>query len=491
MISYDVAVQTAPNASVGVLAGYGDWRIGVEILLPSEPQSLWGVAVWGQDNWTTLDWVDITPWVRGMEWTRGSSEFDGRADVGYATVTLDNTAGLFSVADPNSSLLGLVDINDEQEVINNYFGPGTVMRIVCISPTRYGLDWETLEHNAGAVTGEDAWVPMLTGVVESWPETLHHVGRENYVTVTFKETLSRLARVNTNALTSPVGDNDNPIERITRLGDSASWPFGYIDAWVDTYDNAPLQSTDMALNRLAEMYLTADSVGAVVRSDRSGAILLTGPITQTIRGPINNGVPTLYAGRNTPVLTAHDTSPIDPEGLTIDNDDAAIINHVSYARAGGTEQTASDAMSVGRFGMVTHSRNDLINKSDGITLDLAQQLVERRADLTKRVRSVELHNLIGAQAGMALISLDVGSTTVLKVEAADPDSYLQWDQARIDSMTHRVTPTYHGGPALWTCTLNFGHQIGPYFNDYPIGLRMTVDGHVRVTVDGHRRVTIT
>lgn len=486
-----VACQSAPTADVGVPTDYGDWQIGVQLLLPSEPQSLWGVAKWGQDKWTYLTWVDVTPYVRGMEWTRGASEFDGRAETGTATVTLDNTAGVFSVTDPTNALLGLVDVADDNSIISNYFGPGTVARIVCHSPTGYGINWEDNEHQAGAVTGANAWVPMITGVVESWPQTMESLGQESYVNLTFKESLSRLARVNTLALVSPVGNNETAADRIARLALAAGWQFGFIDTYADPYATLPLQSTDMAQERLAEVYVTADSVGAVVRTDRTGAILLTDyEPTDSPRGPVNGGALNLYAGDKFSIVSTPGTMIIDPEGLTVDNDDSAILNFVQYALVGSTEQTASDPVSIGRFGMVTHGRSDLIMKSDSVALVLAERLVARRARLTKRLRSIELNNFVDPRIGAALISLDVGYVNqTVNVDAADEGHVILFDTPRIDSMTHRVIPTSHGGPVMWTATINFGQQSGPYLNAHPIGLRVTVDGNVRVVMDGGRRVT--
>lgn len=286
----DLLLQRPIN-SVGAPTGYGDWRIGVEMALPTgATPSQWGTALWGTAEWADPEWVDMTDRVRGMEWQRGADDFGGRPTVGEALITFTNTDRSLSPIDPTNSLYGLVTADGNGDINSNYYGPGTVVRIVAHSPTGYGPD---------VATADDEWVPLFTGYVESWNEIREELERESYVEVSIVETIAKMSLVDEIALTSTVGSNDDVYERVQTLGDAAGWPYGYMDGRDGmTYGTSSLQSTVMAGNRLSELYLSGDSVGAWVSTDRCGAIIVypTGSATLD-RGPLQK-----------PVLMAHPRS---------------------------------------------------------------------------------------------------------------------------------------------------------------------------------------
>lgn len=139
------ALQEPPIGIRGHLIGHGagDWRVVVQLLLPSDALSVWGIGIWGEAVWNTLTWIDITDFVRGMQWTRGASSFNGRPEVGVAEITLDNTGRLmFSPWNGISSFRNTVpsEIVGDHKVLANsagYFSPGTLVRIVTYSPSRH------------------------------------------------------------------------------------------------------------------------------------------------------------------------------------------------------------------------------------------------------------------------------------------------------------------------------------------------------------------
>lgn len=414
------------------------WHLGVQILLPTEPGSLYGVAKYDEANYSLLSWWDISEWVRGMTWTRGALEFDARPDAGEATITLDNTAGLFSPVDPSNAYQGLVTTGEDDNVISYFFGPGTIVRIVAHDPDD---------------PSDDGWVPQFTGIVSSWDQIDRALGVESSVEVVVWETLSAIANVNENAI-SLVGDDDIVYQRVRRLADAAAWTFGYIDATANAFDTFLLQSTNMAQNRLGDIYLAADSVGATARSDRSGALVVYGQEAPA-RGPASS----LALAS----LTGSTTVRIDPEGLTFANDNECLINFVQFARAGGSVQTAQDAISIGRFrAKYTYGRNDLINKSNTLTLALAQALVDARGQLTDRIVSVNVTSLHGQDSIEFLVTADVHSIiATIEIEASDHEHKLVYSNVRIDAMTHTVGPLTPGQSQQWTCTYTLGRATGP------------------------------
>jgi hypothetical protein len=67
-----------------------------------------------------------------------------------------------------------------------------------------------------------------------------------------------------------------------------------------------------------------------------------------------------------------------------------LINAVALARAGGSVQSAADLTSRALYGLKRWGRNDLLCDSDGQVSALAFLLLQRRADPTRRPRSITL-----------------------------------------------------------------------------------------------------
>jgi hypothetical protein len=88
-----------PSGSAGVSVGplaLGGLRFVVEALNPAaDPDSVWGVALWGSGHWNSTrgDWQDITARVRGITWANGADDVDQPPSVGTADITLDNLDG--------------------------------------------------------------------------------------------------------------------------------------------------------------------------------------------------------------------------------------------------------------------------------------------------------------------------------------------------------------------------------------------------------------
>src|SRR5690554_5116983 len=349
-------LQTPPAVGSGIrITAESDWRITVELLLQSAGAARWGSARWGRHRWSTARWQDVTGWLRGLEWVRGAEEFAGRPRVGVASFTFDNTDYRWSPIDPGNSFQGTVHFDVDGRLVNRHFGPGAVLRVTCHSPSLAAAEprWDQVNWDQFNWGGSDWWVPQITCVVESWPEVRQQLNAESYVTVSAVEPLALLAKVDENALSGVVGNDDTAEERVRRLADAAGWQWGFsfheFGAFDDSAQEFLLASTDMANNRLAEIYLTADSVGGVVRSDRSGLLLGYGGLAQTgeetadwDRTPPDVG-PLPHPVFDAAAYYASDDDghvQIDPEGITWDNDDQAVVNFAQIGRSGGTVQTA-------------------------------------------------------------------------------------------------------------------------------------------------------
>ena len=249
-LTVEQLVATKPVSGRGHLIGVGDWKLVVEILLPADAEGIWGVAKWGEQDWNVEAWADLTPYVRGLAWTRGSDEKWGRPRIGEGTVTLDSTGDAWS---PWSA--------SPPQGAGAYFAPGTLIRVAVVSDT---------------APEADGWIPQICGVVATWGPTYIDPKADQFVDVTFFETLRDLATIDDNALPGLVGGGEYPIPRFERLLEAADWPYGFVadaDNIIDFPGSYPMQSTDMAMNRVAECYVTADSCDIRFRTSRKGNAL--------------------------------------------------------------------------------------------------------------------------------------------------------------------------------------------------------------------------
>ena len=139
-------LTTPPATTAGNPTGGGDWRCVVELALPHDADSTWGVATWGAPTtWGGLAWSDITDKVRGVEWYRGSDEPYGRPRIGELIATIDARSTLSPITNESA-----------------YYAPGTLIRVSILHPTR------TQEWSPGT---SFTWLPQFTGLIDSWPLT--------------------------------------------------------------------------------------------------------------------------------------------------------------------------------------------------------------------------------------------------------------------------------------------------------------------------------
>ncbi|HWL44542.1 MAG TPA: hypothetical protein VNQ73_16500 [Ilumatobacter sp.] len=458
------------------------WRLAVEAVWPGANQAVWDADNWDAGQWGEGELQDLTPRLRGLAWSRGGYP---RPEVGVCTISVDNTTPPFlSSIDPYRSW-GSNTWAQDNRATNTYFRPGMPIRVIVFHPD--------LIDTYGPTVG---LIHQFTGVVESWDQHDEHAGRESFIEITVVETLALLARVDELALPGVEGNDDTASERIERLADAADWPFGYHfhtpdnpadDSYFAEWDSFPLQSTDMALNRLGEIYQTGDSVGAVVRAGRDGRITAyrqASPEATTHRWPqvpptpnfdFDGGGwwsypagPTLVVGElpppGDPSRSAHEWKVGLPacsnqESVITSNGDK-VINSVQMARRGGTAQEASDTASIVRHGKATTGRFDLINKSDELTEALAHAAIQ---------------------------TLEVWPGSLLMTQVTEPDSLFMiyadvhwravpsWSLhsrtsvamgAYITTMTHTITFHTPGHP-LWTATYELAPTAVPFVNHLP------------------------
>lgn len=381
MANLAALLQTDPT-STGVAIG-SNVSLIVEIVLPEVESSIYGVAVYGTDLYSDLTWRDMSPYVRGVEFTRGG--FPGtRPQVGEMRITVASTDGEFSpTADPSDAFEGSP----------TYFGPGSIVRVgVMVSTT---------------------WHPLFTGVVRSWPQATAGAGADKWIDVQVGETVGLLSLVDELALSAPVGSGDDCKERVQRLLTAANWQYGFLDA---TPPSTGFQSTKMARNRLAECYLTVDSIDWVFRSDRTGAAMIAAK-------PDGTGS-----------ATALGEDHIVADSFVPANDDEQLVNAVTLSIAGGSEITVTDDVSIGRRGRRTYSRNDLITSTSTHLSSIAQDIIDRTS---QTIRPVSLTHFVPASTDPdyeILWTADVGDLFDITVFGVTYSAYA------LCFVTHRITP---------------------------------------------------
>lgn len=375
-------LQQPPADDRGVLIGLDDWRVVVEILLPNDATATWGTGEWGTALWDVLAWHDITPHVRGADWTRGQDQPYGRPRVGQLTLTLESPGDLFN---PWASVTPYFAAA--------YWAPGTLIRIGLRSPTE---------------TRSRGWLPQITAIVDRWETAAIGNNADKFVTVTGNETLRDLAQIDQAA--GPATGVQTAQARIAELLARSGWKYGLLveaQNLLGTGGGNNMQTSVTAGNRLSECYLVADSTDAVFRSDRTGAALLTQPeyigtvgaadpillplAAYSYRAPGNT--PSIgFDWRNITAGNAHYCAYL-PDTFRSGNTDDSVMNDCRLSRVGGTQQVSQRPSSISRYGIRNLTRNDLLNTNDTEVAQRADYLTARRALNSLRVESLELQPL--------------------------------------------------------------------------------------------------
>lgn len=438
----------APDIAHGVPIGNDDWKLAVEIAFPAEGASLYDEALYDTGIYSDLVWTDVTPFVRGLSWLRGADAPGGRPSTGTATITIDNRSG------------------DWYPWNNAYYQPGTLFRIV----TFRSMD--------------DDWVPQFCGPVEVWGTGSAGLNADKWITVQLTETVGVLGLIDNNALDTPEGAGETGGQRADRLLNAAVWQWGFND---EALSAIPVQSTEMSLNRLAELHLTADSTDTYFRSHRSGIAMLeqqdetmhptsTPPNesrygaaiydTNEYSDPIQWATArtaTYYYRRfeirpDAPGIALPDANGrvlaqvvYDGDSVQASADPDILVNDARLANVGGVQKVGVDVVSQGKYGIRSYSRNDLITQSGSDVQVLADAIVARRANRSLQVSSARLHRLNGNGPAMWIIDVSDPVTVVL------PD--YKAVEGKVTGLEHNITAMTPNA-LLWTTTLRFETRPG-------------------------------
>lgn len=479
MSDLGVLALDPPASSAGTPIGLDDWRLVVEIAVPDSATSVYGGGQYGIAAWTGLEWLDVTARVRGLEWTRGSDEPYGRPRIGELVVTFDNRDGLLSPWTTSAAV-----------ATSSLFTPGLPIRVGCVSAT--------------SAVG-DGWLPQITCVIDEWAETRVSRDADRLVEARCFETMRDLAGIDDLATGSVVGYGEDAADRTLRLLDAAGWQWGtnaidaltILDRLADDYPTG-LQSTDMAANRLAELYQTADSNGLIVRTERTGRVLLYWPRLAYLNASgwrtvdrsqwplVDHSARTLASGVEIPAI-GFDVSgyrvgaystwdgvlvvPYDAGSLAVTVTDEHVVNDVQLGKVGGTAVPYTNPESIGKHGRRATRRTDMLYADDAAGALTYTALYEPRSRTALIVDAIEVATSDrGDDTYLGMIAVDIGVPCFVRPPdsgsfASSPDAPILY--GTVAAVTHRVTPRKDG--ATWTSTVRvdpdeyagaLGHTVG-------------------------------
>lgn len=284
--------------------------------------------------------------------------------------------------------------------------------------------------------GADIW-PVFYGYIDTWqPE--HRYPDHAVVTITATDGFSLLEAQSREALTFPVGAGETTGARLGRILDAAGWPAAMRS--IATGDST-LQATDMpgtalnesqevARNEVGEWYVQPDGA-AYFRNRRAVVTEARSAISQATFGSDVAGGEIRY---------------VDKPGFAWDR--AQLANTIRATRAGGTLQTASDATSVGRYGVYDPGEFQLAVQTDADALDWASYVLVQDKDPDSRFTELHLECALEPEATFPQ-ALGRRFGDRITVVRRPPGSIVDSRQVYICSVNHAWTAER---PQMWRTT---------------------------------------
>ena len=271
--------------------------------------------------------------------------------------------------------------------------------------------------------------PLFQGDIRTLTDGWNPYG-VHQLTVSMAEIAGRLGRVNPLAQ-ELTGAGDHTGARMHRVADLALIP--------DTrraFDTGTmtLQATNFARNLAGEAEVTAASEGGDLFTSRDGLLTFRQRAWWQI-DPRASAVRHIWANTDVTDPEAPVACPVFPETrLSID----LVQNVVALARAGGSQQVATDTASRSLHGPISYSRSDLMNTNDGDVASLAAWRVSETGNRTKIIDGLNVN---------PVAEPDAWESGVLDLELGDLQR-LVWDDGEsvtdllvhIQGIAHTVTP---------------------------------------------------
>lgn len=375
-------VELALSASAEADAGL--WQ-------PDVAGALWDTSgVW---DGTEISWDDVTQLVLGATTTRGRDRFESRFKTGIMTLTLDNQSGLFA---PDASTFQL-DLR-----------PGRWARI------------------SGRVPSIDAtWYPMWTGQIDSMGDIYSPGARGVNSSMRCLDFFARFQIDDPPALSVPIGAGQRTDQRVATVLDAAGWP-DETPLWRDLQVGIhTMPSSTLAQSRLQEMAIAADSEGGGLFIGPTGNVVFKS--RDWLETDPRSITPQWSAG-----TVASEIAILDAD---TDWSTSRVFGEVRMARAGGSEVTVQDGLSISAYGKRTFRRFDFQLENDAQVSNLADRFLEAFRYDRLRIESVVLYPDTAA-AALDLLTTELGDRILLQIRTPE-FSYAV--ESWVNGITHNVT----------------------------------------------------
>jgi hypothetical protein len=206
--------------------------------------------------------------------------------------------------------------------------------------------------------------PLFWGYADDW-EPSYQGNDWTYVTLTATDPTKVMAGLD-RGVSVAAGAGEDSGARVSRILDAAGWPTA--ERLISVGDTT-LQATDLSGNTNTELQLVQDTELGEFYFDRTGRAvfrnrqaMLTEVRSTTSQATFGDGG---YAA----------TGEIPYADVKPSKRDASLVNRITAARAGGTEQVAQDAASIARYLTRSHQRMDLLMETDAAALAWANALL--------------------------------------------------------------------------------------------------------------------
>lgn len=371
---------------------------------------LWDSATWDESLWGSedADWQDATPYVIGVECSSGAQRWGERFEAGRATITVDNTTGIFT---PGSGV---------SDPWFREYRPGRRVRIIVIPDPDLPL----------------VKVPLFTGRLDSSVDA--------YVDVQFGATtqLHCVDYMGSWAAFAPIPAALTGAQRTDlRVGvalDRMAWE----DRDIQVGDHN-VQTSDLSLSTLEESQLAADAEGGAFFASPAGSAVFKSKdwLTTDTRSTVIQG----YVGYDTIPVGAQNVNYVTAETSW---ELARIANDVQFIRVGGTLQHVEDTASQSSYGERTLPKSDFTNTTDGEVLALATRYLNAFKDSRMRVDSVELEaNDDPSNDDLNRLMWDTQLGDRLSVLISPPFGWTIEREVHVMGISHHITPE------LWSVNL--------------------------------------
>lgn len=337
-------------------------------------------------------WVDLTKDCEGLHWSRGGAPAE-RPIAGELNIRLNN------------------DDDEWTPWVSPFFGPGTMVRV--------------------AVGDATTLCSQFCGQSISWNEASVGLEAYSWVDIVVWENSFLLSEVNDHALDGVIGGGDTLTQRVDRLLDQADWAFG---REIMSTTPATFQASDFAQDVASNLYLTVDSVDAVVWPAKHGMLMIADRA-------MGSGISWKLQRRDQ-----------DTDSIVTANDDERILSSVDLSRVGGTVITYENHGIAGKYQRRSTTRTDLITNAEPGDADLQRVADGMLARARQTYRPVTFAVESGQGFNQAQLIVEADITDRMTIDIGLPaHEQLEFTGYSICGM--EIDVQFGGGGTYWRGTI--------------------------------------